>query len=277
MQTRLKLALELARKAGEELRQGFGHVKQIRRKGAVDLVTEYDLRSERLILEAIRQAFPQDAILSEEAGQVSLGDVCWMVDPLDGTTNFAHVLPMFCVSIACTQHGAPALGVIYDPLREELFQALAGGGASLNGEPLREELFQALAGGGASLNGEPLRVSETGSLQEALLVTGFPYDIRTNPQNNLDHYSRLALLSLGVRRLGSAALDLAYVAAGRFDGYWELRLNPWDWAAGVLLVQEAGGRATDFRGSEQVLVGADSLVATNGRVHDELRAALNRD
>ena len=257
MQTRLKLALELARKAGEELRQGFGHVKQIRRKGAVDLVTEYDLRSERLILEAIRRAFPQDAILSEEAGQVSLGDVCWMVDPLDGTTNFAHALPMFCVSIACTQHGAPALGVIYDPLREELFQALAGGGASLNGEPLR--------------------VSETGSLQEALLVTGFPYDIRTNPQNNLDHYSRLALLSLGVRRLGSAALDLAYVAAGRFDGYWELRLNPWDWAAGVLLVQEAGGRATDFRGSEEVLVGADTLVATNGRVHDELRAALNRD
>ena len=257
MQTRLKLALELARKAGEELRQGFGHVKQIRRKGAVDLVTEYDLRSERLILEAIRRAFPQDAILSEEAGQVSLGDVCWMVDPLDGTTNFAHDLPMFCVSIACTQHGAPALGVIYDPLREELFQALAGGGASLNGEPLR--------------------VSETGSLQEALLVTGFPYDIRTNPRNNLDHYSRLALLSLGVRRLGSAALDLAYVAAGRFDGYWELRLNPWDWAAGVLLVQEAGGRATDFRGSEQVLVGADSLVATNGRVHDELRAALAQD
>jgi len=257
MQTRLKLALELARKAGEELRQGFGHVKQIRRKGAVDLVTEYDLRSERLILEAIRQAFPQDAILSEEAGQVSLGDICWMVDPLDGTTNFAHALPMFCVSIACTQHGAPALGVIYDPLREELFQALAGGGASLNGEPLR--------------------VSETDSLQEALLVTGFPYDIRTNPQNNLDHYSRLALLSLGVRRLGSAALDLAYVAAGRFDGYWELRLNPWDWAAGVLLVQEAGGRATDFRGSEQVLVGADSLVATNGRIHGELLAALSRD
>jgi len=257
MHTRLKLAIELARKAGDELRQGFGHVKQIRRKGAVDLVTEYDLRSEHLILEAIRQAFPQDAVLSEEAGQVSRGDICWMVDPLDGTTNFAHALPMFCVSIACTQGGVPALGVIYDPLREELFQALVGGGASLNGEPLR--------------------VSETGSLQEALLVTGFPYDIRTNPQNNLDHYSRLALLSLGVRRLGSAALDLAYVAAGRFDGYWELRLNPWDWAAGALLVREAGGRVTDFRGSEEVLVGADSLVATNGRVHDELRAALNPD
>ena len=257
MHTRLKLAIELARKAGDELRQGFGHVKQIRRKGAVDLVTEYDLRSEHLILEAIRQAFPQDAILSEEAGQVSRGDICWMVDPLDGTTNFAHALPMFCVSIACTQGGVPALGVIYDPLREELFQALAGGGASLNGEALR--------------------VSETISLTEALLVTGFPYDIRTNPQNNLDHYSRLALLSLGVRRLGSAALDLAYVAAGRFDGYWELRLNPWDWAAGALLVREAGGRVTDFRGSEEVLVGADSLVATNGRVHDELRAALAQD
>jgi myo-inositol-1(or 4)-monophosphatase len=257
MQTRLKLALELARKAGEELRQGFGHVKQIRRKGAVDLVTEYDLRSEHLILEAIRQAFPQDAILSEEAGQVSRGDICWMVDPLDGTTNFAHALPMFCVSIACTQAGVPALGVIYDPLREELFQALAGGGVSLNGEALR--------------------VSETDTLPEALLVTGFPYDIRTNPRNNLDHYSRLALTSLGVRRLGSAALDLAYVAAGRFDGYWELRLNPWDWAAGALLVREAGGRVTDFRGSEEVLVGADSLVATNGRVHGELLAALNQE
>ena len=257
MQTRLKLAVELARRAGEELRQGFGHVKHSRRKGAVDLVTEYDLRSERLILEAIRQAFPQDAILSEEAGQVSRGDICWMVDPLDGTTNFAHALPMFCVSIACTQGGVPALGVIYDPLREELFQALAGGGALLNGEALR--------------------VSETNSLPEALLVTGFPYDIRTNPQNNLDHYSRLALLSLGVRRLGSAALDLAYVAAGRFDGYWELRLNPWDWAAGALLVREAGGQVTDFRGSEEVLVGADSLVATNGRVHGELLAALSQD
>ena len=257
MQTRLKLALELARKAGEELRQGFGHVKQIRRKGAVDLVTEYDLRSERLILEAIRQAFPQDAILSEEAGQVSLGDICWMVDPLDGTTNFAHALPMFCVSIACTQGGVPALGVIYDPLREELYQALAGGGASLNGEALR--------------------VSETGSLPDSLLVTGFPYDIRTNLQNNLDHYSKLALLSRGVRRLGSAALDLAYVAAGRLDGFWELRLNPWDWAAGALLVREAGGRVTDFAGNEELLAGADSLVATNGRIHGELLAALSRD
>lgn len=257
MHTRLQLAIELARTAGEELRRGYGHVKQISRKGAVDLLTEYDLRSERLILEAIRRAFPQDAVLSEEAGAVSQGEICWMVDPLDGTTNFAHGLPMFCVSIACTQDGKPAFGVIYDPLREELFQALDGKGAWLN-----EERMQ---------------VSQTEALPDALLVTGFPYDIRTNPQTNLDHYSRLALLSLGVRRLGSAALDLAYVAAGRLDGYWELRLNPWDWAAGVVLVLEAGGRVSDFRGTEGVLVGADSLVATNGRIHDQLRAALTQD
>jgi myo-inositol-1(or 4)-monophosphatase len=254
MQTRLKLAIELARLAGEELRRGFGHVKQVSRKGAVDLLTEYDLRAERLIVEGIRQAFPQDAILSEEAGEVSRGDICWMVDPLDGTTNFAHGLPLFSVSIACTREGVPALGVVYDPLREELYRTVAGEGAWLNNERLH--------------------VSETETLADSLLVTGFPYDIRTNPQNNLDHYSRLAVLSLGVRRLGSAALDLAYVAAGRFDGYWELRLNTWDWAAGVLLVREAGGRVTDFAGSQDVL-GAAALVASNGRIHGELTAALN--
>jgi myo-inositol-1(or 4)-monophosphatase len=256
MQSRWKLAQQLARLAGEELRRGYGQVKQISRKGAVDLLTEYDLRSEGLILDAIRQAFPQDAILSEEAGEVSRGEVIWMVDPLDGTTNFAHGLPMFCVSIACAAGGQLALGVVYDPLREELFQALAGGGAFLNGQRLQ--------------------VSETEALQDALLVTGFPYDIRTNPENNLDHYSRLALRSLGVRRLGSAALDLAYVAAGRMDGFWELRLNPWDWAAGTLLVREAGGRVTDFRGGQDLLAGTDTIVATNGRVHAELLAALNR-
>lgn len=255
MQERLKLALELAQLAGAELRGGYGHVKQVSYKGSVDLLTEFDLRAERLILDGIRQAFPQDAILSEEAGAVSQGEVCWMVDPLDGTTNFAHGLPIFCVSIACSADRQPALGVIYDPLREELFQAQAGEGALLNGERLQ--------------------VSDTEALQDALLVTGFPYDIRTNPENNLDHYSKLALLSLGVRRLGSAALDLAYVAAGRLDGYWELRLNLWDWAAGALLVREAGGRVTDFAGNEDVLLGADLLVATNGLIHAALRAALS--
>ena len=254
MQDRLHLAVELARRAGGLLLDGYGHATQVRHKGAIDLVTEYDLKSEQLLVEGIRTAFPADAILSEEGGGREGEGVRWLVDPLDGTTNFAHGLPIFSISIACVRAEELLLGVIYDPTREELFHTLAGEGAFLN---------QA-----------PIRVSVTSTLDESLLVTGFPYDIRSNPDNNLSYFNALAVRARAVRRLGSAALDLAYVAAGRFDGYWELRLNPWDWAAGVLLVREAGGRVTTFGKAEKVLDGDATLVATNGQIHDELLAVL---
>ena len=256
MRDRLQLAVELARRAGGLLLDGYGRATQVRHKGAVDLVTEYDLKSEQLLVEGIRSAYPADAILSEEGGGQEGEGVRWLVDPLDGTTNFAHGLPIFSVSIACVRAEQLLLGVIYDPTREELFHTLAGEGAFLNEAPIR--------------------VSAATTLDESLLVTGFPYDIRTNPDNNLSYFNALAVRARAVRRLGSAALDLAYVAAGRFDGYWELRLNPWDWAAGVLLVREAGGRATTFGEDEKVLDGDATLVATNGRIHEQLITALTR-
>ena len=255
MQDRLRLAVELARRAGGLLLDGYGRATQVRHKGSIDLVTEYDLRSEQLLVEGIRSAYPADAILSEEGGGQEGEGVRWLVDPLDGTTNFAHGLPIFSVSIACVGAEGLLLGVIYDPTREELFHSLAGEGAFLNEAPIR--------------------VSAATTLDESLLVTGFPYDIRTNRDNNLSYFNALAVRARAVRRLGSAALDLAYVAAGRFDGYWELRLNPWDWAAGVLLVREAGGRVTTFGEDEKVLDGDATLVATNGKIHHELLAVLN--
>jgi len=254
MQDRLRLAVGLARRAGGLLLNGYGRATQVRHKGAVDLVTEYDLKSEELLVEGIRAAYPADAILSEEGGGGAGEGVRWLVDPLDGTTNFAHGLPIFSISIACVRAEKLLLGVIYDPTREELFHSLAGEGAFLNEAPIQ--------------------VSATTTLDESLLVTGFPYDIRTNPDNNLSYFNALAVRARAVRRLGSAALDLAYVAAGRFDGYWELRLNPWDWAAGVLLLREAGGRVTTLSEGEKLLDGDSTLVATNGHIHDELLAVL---
>lgn len=256
MQDRLQLAVELARRAGGLLLDGYGHATQVRHKGTIDLVTEYDLKSEQLLVEGIRRVYPADAIVSEEGGGREGEGVRWLVDPLDGTTNFAHGLPIFSISIACVQADELLLGVIYDPTRDELYHTVAGEGAFLN---------EAL-----------LRVSPADKLGESLLVTGFPYDIRTNPDNNLSYFNALAVRARAVRRLGSAALDLAYVAAGRFDGFWELRLNSWDWAAGVLLVREAGGRVTTFGEDEKVLDGDASLVATNGNIHAELLAVLNR-
>ena len=253
---RLGFAVELARKAGDLVRQGYGQTIQANHKGTLDLVTEYDVRSERLVTEAIRQAFPEDAILAEESGQSGTGDLRWLIDPLDGTTNFAHGLPIFCVSIAYARGNEPLLGVIFDPTRDELFQTSAGGGAWLNGRRLH--------------------VSKETSLSESLLVTGFPYDIRTNADNNLDHFAAFAMRSRAVRRLGSAALDLAYVAAGRFEGHWELRLSPWDFAAGILLVREAGGTVTRADGGPDVFAEPTSLLATNGSVHQEMLSVLNR-
>jgi myo-inositol-1(or 4)-monophosphatase len=203
----------LARQAGEILRLGYEQEHQVDYKGAIDLVTEIDHQSEELVLGEIQRLFPGHQIVSEEIGLVPgrAGDQ-WFVDPLDGTVNYAHGIPFFSVSIAYAHEGTVTLGVVYDPMRDELFAAERGKGARLNGRSLR--------------------VSQVTELPRSLLVTGFPYDAWSNPRNNLEYYGRFAKLTQGVRRLGSAALDLCYVAAGRVEGYWELSIKPWDVAAG---------------------------------------------
>ncbi len=251
----LPVALDAARSAGKLLREALGGPRRIDYKGQpTNLVTEMDRRAEAFIVERLRAAFPDHAILGEEGGaRAGDSEYRWLIDPLDGTTNYAHGLPIFSVSVALERAGHVELGVAYDPTREECFVAERGAGATLNGEPLR--------------------VSTTATLDESLLVTGFPYDIRTNPANNLPEYGALSLRSRAVRRLGSAVLDLCYVAAGRFDGFWELSLGPWDMAAGGLVVQEAGGRITDVRGGPWRLDGPGA-VATNGCIHDAVLAVL---
>lgn len=252
---RLTIATDLARQAGALLREGYDQVTEVNYKGEIDLITEFDLRSEQLLVKGIQQAFPNDAILAEEKGLVGEGEHCWFIDPLDGTTNFAHGIPVFVISLAFARGSQPLLGVIYDPMRDELFHATIDGGAWLNDRRLH--------------------VSAATTLNESLLSTGFPYDMRTNPDNNLDLFARLILRSRGVRRLGAAALDLAYVASGRFDGYWEMRLWPWDWGAGLLMVKEAGGLVTRIDGGEEVFAEPTSILATNGHIHDEMIAVLN--
>jgi len=252
MEKALSVAVEVAHEAGALLRERFGHVQRVTFKGEVNPVTEADTEAEALILARLREAFPDHRILAEEGGGDEWrepGPPIWLVDPLDGTNNFAHGFPHIAVSLALVDGGSPVVGVIYDPLRDETFAARAGGGATLNGEPVR--------------------VSQVRRLADAFLATGFPYDRRTAPDNNvarLDHFLRR---SQGVRRAGTASLDLAYVACGRFDGFWEIRLKPWDVAAGVLLVREAGGRATDFAGTPDCLSG-EEIVASNGLIHEEM-------
>lgn len=219
-----------------------------------NLVTEVDRRSEAAIIEALSKAFPDHRILAEEGGEGSQKESSykWIVDPLDGTTNFAHGFPAFCVSIGLEVEGRVALGVVYDPLRQELFEAEAGKGAFLNGERLR--------------------VSRAAALDKALLVTGFAYD-QEGRRSNLDHFSRFAMRAQGIRRTGSAAIDLCYVASGRIDGFWELKLFPWDVAAGSLIVAEAGGRVTDFAGHPYSIY-SDKILASNGLVHEAMIAVL---
>lgn len=245
----------LARAAGEILRAGFGKRHQVDYKGVTDLVTEVDHRSEAYLLDEIRRRFPQDAILSEESGDVPGQECClWYVDPLDGTTNYAHGVPIFAVSIAYAEDGRLYLGAVYDPMQDELFSAKLGEGARMNGTPIR--------------------VSDEQRLDRSLLVTGFPYDIRTNPHNNLDHYARFALRSQGVRRIGSAALDLCYVASGRFEGYWETTVSAWDLAAGALIAQEAGAKVTSLAGDSKYFTPPYSLLAANPWIHPQMLSVL---
>ena len=239
----------MAREAGALLMGYFRQHVKIEYKGDVDLVTVADRKSEALILERIRKHFPTHDVIGEEGTRIETGsDYKWYVDPLDGTTNFAHGYPVFCVSLAVEHRKQRIAGVIYDPTRDEMFSAAIGGGAMLNDEAIH--------------------VSTTANLGESLIATGFPSQKRhKNP--NIYFYHQLTLRTHGVRRAGSAALDLCNVAAGRFDGFWEFNLNPWDTAAGVLIVQEAGGIVTDFSGGEFQITSRETL-ASNGLIHDAL-------
>ena len=240
---------EIAREAGALLMDFFRKRVAVEYKGDVDLVTVADRASEKLITERIRQRWPQHGIMGEEGTRSDLGnDYRWYVDPLDGTTNFAHSYPVFCISLALEYKGERIAGVIFDPTRDEMFTVERGGGAFVNDRRIQ--------------------VSSVSNLAECLVATGFPSHKRhKNP--NIYFYHQITLKTHGVRRAGSAALDLAGVAAGRFDGFWEFNLNPWDTAAGVLLVEEAGGRVTDFTG-QPFQIASREVLASNGIVHPDL-------
>ena len=255
-QDTLELAQRLAREAGALLRERYETSFEVRTKSSsIDLVTEVDHACEALIVEALGRERPGDAILAEEGGGHDRADAewRWIVDPLDGTVNFAHGYPRFCVSIGVEHRGERSVGVVYDPLLDEEYSALRGGGARLNGRALR--------------------VSARERLDDALLATGFAYDVRRSTRDNIDHFATMLKRARALRRDGSAALDLCYVAAGRLDGYWELRLHPWDVAAGLLIVREAGGHTSDLAGGPAPRSG-EAVVASNGRIHAEMIQTL---
>ena len=228
----------------------FNQSINIQYKGDINLVTEADKGAEKLIIETIRKNFPDHGILSEESPAISgSSSLRWIIDPLDGTTNYAHGYPVFCVSIALEKEGVVILGVVYDPTRHDTFVAIRGEGAYLNGEKLA--------------------VSKTSALTRSLLATGFPYDIRESKNNNLDYFNIMAKKAQAIRRAGAAALDIAYLAAGRFDGFWELKLKPWDTAAAHLLVEEAGGKISELTGTPWHLFSPNILVS-NGLIHEQM-------
>ena len=254
----LNFAIQTARDAGRVLAERFGRKIEIANKSEIDLVTESDLASERLIIDRIKTYYPRHAILAEESGasepvdRESGSDWRWIIDPLDGTTNYAHGYPCFCVSIGLECQGRMELGVVYDPLRDEMFSAERGQGAALNGRRIR--------------------VSATPTLASALLCTGFPYDVRERSEF-ARHFANFIMSAQGVRRDGAAALDLAYVAAGRFDGFWEEGLKPWDVAAGGLIIEEAGGRVSNYA-NLPLNIFKPPIMASNGLIHEEMMRVL---
>ena len=255
----LNFAIQTARDAGSILADRMGRTLQVSNKGDIDLVTEADLASEKLIIERIKSHYPRHAILAEESGATQgiktvtgETDWRWIVDPLDGTTNYAHGYPCFCVSIALERAGSIELGVIYDPVRDEVFAAERGQGATLNDRNIR--------------------VSAVDDLNAAMLCTGFPYNVRERPDFARD-FANFTMKAQAVRRDGSAALDLAYLACGRFDGFWEDGLNAWDIAAGVILIEEAGGRITDFNGASLDIY-TPKVLASNGLIHEQMMRVL---
>ena len=263
-----RVAASVAKDAGNLIRERYDAPRSIATKSAsVDLVTDTDRAAERRILDGLRAAYPDHAILSEETGAVDGRDggpgICWVIDPLDGTTNFAHGLPHFAVSVA-------AVAVVPGAARASSFDARAAhplAGAVF--DPMRDEMFVAHDGGVTTLNGRPVAVSEEVDLGSSLLATGFPYDRRENAEFYLSFLRTFMVGARDVRRIGAAALDLAWVACGRVDGFWEWRLKPWDVAAGNLLVRCAGGRVTDFSGADPG-VDANQTLASNGRIHAAL-------
>ncbi len=257
----LEFAVQLAREAGENLMSAYGRVarSQISYKGWRNLVTETDLAVEEMLARRISERFPAHGILGEERVRKASSDPqehCWIIDPLDGTTNFVHAHPVFCVSIGLRRLGEGVLGVVHAPYLEEIFAGQLGMGATLNGVRCA--------------------VSEESEIQSALLASGFAYRQDESANTNLENWAELSLIARGLRRCGAAALDLAYVACGRYEGFWELYLSPWDVAAGALLVAEAGGSVSDFRGGDRWKSGLE-ILASNGRLHETIRSHLRGD
>jgi myo-inositol-1(or 4)-monophosphatase len=254
LQRFLRVAVRACRTAGRHQMAFFGKAQEVEHKGEIDLVTSVDRECEEKIVRILEHSFPAHGILAEERPpRKGRSGYLWVVDPLDGTTNYSRGFPFFCVSIALAFRGRSLAAAVYDPVLDELFTARRKGGAFLNGKRIK--------------------VSGETRLAESFLATGFPYDIRRSRENNLDHFARFATRSLAIRRAGSAALDLAYVASGRFDGYWELKLKPWDLAAGTLLVAEAGGRVTSPAGGAWTLK-QSGVVASNTHIHGQMLDVL---
>ncbi|MGD0338733.1 MAG: inositol monophosphatase family protein [Bacteroidota bacterium] len=251
------LAIEIAKQAGIFLKANIGNITTIEQKSSeINLVTDIDKRSEAMIIGAIKKQFPTHDIVAEESGRsAGTSDYRWIIDPLDGTTNYMHGLPMFCVSIGIEHKGEIIAGVIYDPMHDELFTAEKGSGAFLNGKRIQ--------------------VSAEDRLIRSLLITGFPYDVKNNPFNAIEHFNNFVIEAQAIRRLGSAAIDLAYVACGRAEGFWEVQLHPWDIAAGVIIIREAGGTVTNFEGKPMNAY-TPNIVASNGKIHDEILRVLSK-
>ncbi|MCX7857299.1 MAG: inositol monophosphatase [Deltaproteobacteria bacterium] len=251
----VKFVIHCVKESGKIQKKYFQKAVKVQHKGDINLVTNVDLECQEKIISIISSEFSDDDILSEERHNVlSNAKRRWIIDPLDGTTNYAHGYPFFCTSVACEEEGELLVGAVYNPIFEELFYAKKGKGSYFNGDRIR--------------------VSKISDLKIALLSTGFPYDLATSKRNNIDNFLRFIFRAQAIRRDGSAALNLSYVAAGRFDGFWEIKLNPWDVAAGTLLVKEAGGLVTDFQGNP-IDIYKDEIVASNGLIHAEMIKILN--
>lgn len=255
MRKYIETAKEAALTAGQILKENVNGKRDIFYKGEINMVTEIDRLSEKIIVGALLSAFPGHGILAEEGSRIeSNSGFLWVIDPLDGTTNYAHGYPSFSVSIGLEHDGQTVLGAVYDPMRDELFTAVKGEGAFLNGQPIA--------------------VSRNEVLIRSLLATGFPYDRTVSSENNLNYFNALIMASQEVRRSGSASLDLCSVAAGRLDGYWELKLHPWDVAAGGLIVREAGGKVSDFSGT-RYSIDDKEIIASNGVIHDQMLEVIH--
>ena len=250
----MQVAVAAAEKSARILRKRFGNISRIHKKAAQEIVTEADTESEKEIIAVIRSHFPEHEILSEEAGfKYGAADFKWIIDPLDGTVNFAHQVPIFCISIALAFQDDMVLGIILDPLKEELFSAIKGRGACLNGQPIH--------------------VSAVETISDSLLVTGFAYNVGEIFEPVITRYGNCLRVAQGMRRLGAAALDLCYVACGRFEGFWEQHLKPWDTAAGALIVAEAGGKVTTFANQPYTIDDLE-ILASNGHIHGEMLSLL---